>query len=139
MQVQPVTVECIQQASRLQNIPVMIILGLLKTEGGHLGEESPNIDGSIDLGPMQINNRTWIPMFADKLFHGDQNLTYELVRDQGCLNIHLGTWIFKQYLDEAHGNYAEAIGFYNSHNPIAKRNYQIKFAKNFAELLRLGK
>lgn len=132
--IQPVTAECLIHASAQEQVPLALILGLLKTEGGRLGMESSNRDGSIDLGPMQVNDRVWVPMLAKAHFGGNYRLAYEYVRDQGCYNIHVGTWIFRQYVNEAHGDYAEAIGLYNSHNPAPKRAYQMKFAKNFAAL-----
>ena len=130
----PVTPGCILQAARMQGIPPHIILGLLKTEGGHLGSESLNKDGSIDLGPMQINNRTWVPLLARAHFGGDQRIAYIMLRDHGCYSVFIGAWIFGQYLSEAHGNYADAVGFYNSHNIRQKEAYERRFAMNFKEL-----
>jgi hypothetical protein len=130
----PVTPSCILQAARMQGIPPHIILGLLKTEGGHLGSESLNKDGSIDLGPMQINNRTWVPLLARAHFGGNQRAAYVMLRDHGCYSVFIGAWIFGQYLSEAHGNYADAVGFYNSHNTRQKEAYERRFALNFKEL-----
>lgn len=130
----PVTAECIIDAAKLQNFPPHIILGLLKTEGGHLGSETPNTNGSVDLGPMQINNRVWVPILARIYFNGNYRAAYLALRDHGCYSVYIGAWIFRQYLDEAKGNYAEAVGFYNSHNERAKHAYQMRFAQNFKQL-----
>ena len=130
----PVTPGCILQAAKMQNIPPHIILGLLKTEGGHLGSESPNKDGSVDLGPMQINDKTWVPILARAHFGGNRRLAYIMLRDHGCYSIYIGAWIFRQYLDEARGNYADAVGYYNSHNERQKNAYEKRFAANFKEL-----
>jgi hypothetical protein len=119
----------------MQNVPIMIILGLLRTEGGHLGEESRNTDGSYDLGPMQINNKAWLATVAKMHFNGDQDLAYRALRDHGCYNVHIGTWIYRQALDEAHGNYAEAIGLYHSHTASFKERYKGQFAKNFVAMV----
>jgi soluble lytic murein transglycosylase-like protein len=134
----PVTAQCVLQAARLQNIPFQIILGFLKTEGGRLGMESRNSNGSYDLGPMQINSTVWVPKLAVMHFGGDEKAAWVALRDYGCYNINIGAWIFRQYLDEAHGDYADAVGLYNSHNPAPKRAYQIRFAQNFEELFGLG-
>lgn len=130
----PVTPGCILRAARMQGIPPHIILGLLKTEGGHLGSESVNRDGSIDLGPMQINDRTWVPTLARAHFGGDKRLAYIMLRDHGCYSVFIGAWIFSQYLLEAHGNYADAVGFYNSHSARQKEAYERRFAMNFKQL-----
>jgi soluble lytic murein transglycosylase-like protein len=134
----PVTAQCVIAAARLQNIPPQIILGFLKTEGGRLGMESLNRNGSYDLGPMQINSSTWVPKLAEMHFSGDRRAAWIALRDYGCYNINIGAWIFRQYLDEAHGNYADAVGFYNSHNEGPKRAYEERFAANFSRLFGLG-
>ena len=133
-QTYPLTAACVLQAAQLQSVPPHILLGLLKTEGGRVGGERTNRNGSKDLGPMQINDRTWIPQLARMHFGGDREATFAALRDHGCYNMHIGAWIFRQYLDEAKGNYAEAVGFYNSHNEAPKRAYQARFAQNFMQL-----
>jgi soluble lytic murein transglycosylase-like protein len=133
-QTTPVTAQCVMDAARLQGVPPQLILGFLKTEGGHLGSESHNTDGSYDLGPMQVNSRVWVPKLARMHFGGDERATWAALRDQGCYNINIGTWIYRQYVQEANGNFAEAVGLYNSHNAAPKHAYQMRFAANFARL-----
>lgn len=133
-QTSPVTPECILQAAQLQQIPVQIILGLLKTEGGRLGTESRNRNGSIDLGPMQVNNRVWVPVLARMHFGGNQDAAYRMLRDNGCYSIHVGAWIYRTNLDDVNGDYAEAVGRYNSRNEAPKRAYQRRFAEAFSSL-----
>lgn len=132
--VSPVTEQCVMAASGAFNIPYRIILGFLKTEGGRLGMESPNRNGTYDLGPMQVNSGVWVPRLARMHFHGDEGAAWAALRDHGCYNIVIGTWIYRQYVDEAHGDLADAVGLYNSHNQGPKRAYQVRFAQNFARL-----
>jgi soluble lytic murein transglycosylase-like protein len=131
----PATVECVMSASRLQGVPVPIIFGFLKTEGGHLGQESRNTDGSYDLGPMQINDRAWLQTIAKMHFAGDAAAARNFVRDDGCYNIHIGTWIFKQALVEAGGDYRAAVGYYNSHNPAYAERYRRRYAESLEQVL----
>jgi soluble lytic murein transglycosylase-like protein len=130
----PVTATCVLESAKLQGIPPHIILGLLKTEGGRIGMEHVNRDGSVDLGPMQINARAWLDRLARMHFNGDRGAAYAALRDHGCYNVLIGGWIFRQYLDEAGGNYATAVGYYNSHNPGPMMAYERRFATNFVEL-----
>lgn len=132
--VTPVTPSCITEAAESRHVPIDIILALLKTEGGRLGMVSTNRDGSHDLGPMQINDRTWVPRIAAIRFSGNQQLAYESLRDDGCFNILVGASIFQDYLAEARGNFAEAVGFYNSHNEPHKHEYQMRFARAYLQL-----
>lgn len=136
--ISPVTEQCIMASSGAFKIPYRIILGFLKTEGGRLGMESPNRNGTYDLGPMQVNSGVWVPRLARMHFHGDETAAWDALRDHGCYNIVIGTWIYRQYVDEAHGDLAEAVGLYNSHNEGPKRAYQMRFAQNFSRLFGIG-
>ena len=133
----PLTPQCLTKASQLERIPAEILLGILKTEGGHIGSETPNRDGSRDLGPMQINDRTWVGRMANANFDGDRSRAYAALRDDGCYNIMVGAWVLKQYLDEANGDYRDAVGFYNSHNTAHKEAYERRFAANFGVILEM--
>lgn len=139
LEVVPVTAACLMHAANVQQVPPQILLGLLKTEGGKVGSESPNRgkDGKVfsyDLGPMQVNDKVWVPVVADMHFGGDRQAARTALRDHGCYNIHIGAWIYRQYVDEAKGDLAEAVGFYNSHTPSKKRAYQKRFAESFVSL-----
>jgi hypothetical protein len=129
-----VTAACIEQASKIQQVPVPIILGFLKTEGGWVGASVGNTNGSHDLGPMQVNDSTWVPQMAKLEFDGDENLARLALRWDGCYNVQVGTWIFRQYWNQANGNTVRAIGYYNSHDPIAMANYQARYAHSLKSL-----
>ncbi len=134
----PVTAACVLSAARLQRVPAALILGILKTEGGQLGAETRNTDGSFDLGPMQINDRTWLGQIARLHFHGDMAQARQYVRDDGCYNIHIGTWIFKQNLVESHGDYRMAVGYYNSHDAARAERYVRAFIRNLKALIAIA-
>lgn len=134
----PLTADCVLRAAALQRIPPQLILGLIKTEGGRVGGQSLNRNGSYDLGVIQINDRVWLPVVANMHFGGNLTLARLALKNHGCYNVNIGAWIFRQYLDEAGGNYATAVGWYNSHNEGPMRAYQARFAENFAQLFGLG-
>ena len=56
---------CLMLASQTYAVPPAVLVGIYKAEGGRVGQESPNQNGSYDLGPMQINT-TWLPDLAGK-------------------------------------------------------------------------
>ncbi len=130
----PLTVACLLQAAQLQHVPPAVILTVLKVEGGHVGTVSKNTNGSEDLGPMQVNTSAWLKPVASMHFGGDTKAAYEALRDNGCYNIHVGTWILRQAIDEAGGNIYEGIGLYNSHTTKYKVRYQSLFRKHFWEM-----
>ena len=130
----PVTAACILAASQLQNIHPMNIVTLLRVEGGKVGEYSVNKNTSRDLGPMQINDKVWIPTIADMHFNGNEEAATKAVLNDGCYNVHIGAWILRQNINSADGDVIEGIGRYHSRTPKYKNRYIAAFKKNFNEL-----
>ena len=128
------TPECVLQSAALQQVPPAVLLGLLRVEGGRVGSESANRNGSYDLGPMQVNDRVWVPTVARIHFGGDERLARLALRDHGCYNMHVGAWIYRQALTRAGGNHAEAVGLYHSATPGPKAAYQQRFARAFQQM-----
>lgn len=126
---------CFIRASIRQHLPLSVLLALMKTEGGSSGVEHRNKDGSHDLGVMQVNDSFWLPRIAAMQFGGDLAAARRAVRDNGCYNVNVGAWIYRQALDEAHGDTVKAVGFYNTHTPDKMYVYQKRVAVNFARVL----
>lgn len=127
----PLTVACLLQAAQLQGVPPSVVLTVLKVEGGKVGMASRNTNGTEDLGPMQVNTGAWLKTVAGIHFNGDKKAAYEALRDNGCYNVHVGTWILRKSIDDADGNIYEGIGFYHSRTTRFKERYQGLFRKNF--------
>ena len=127
----PVTAACILAAAQIQSIHPMNIITIMKVEGGKVGEYSTNRNGSVDLGPMQINNKVWVPVLAKKHFNGDESLTHERLLNDGCYNVHVGAWILRENINRADGDVLEGIGRYHSGTPKHKNRYIAAFKENF--------
>ena len=108
--------------------------GLYSTEGGWVGSSQINRDGSHDLGPMQINDATWVKPIAKLMFGGDEVKARDALQWNGCFNAEVSAWGFHKYWAEDHGNLAAAVGHYNSHNPDAMKRYQLTYEKRFLAL-----
>jgi soluble lytic murein transglycosylase-like protein len=107
--------QCIAGASKIYQIPSDVLIGIMYVEGGYVGQEvGPNLNGSYDLGPMQINS-LWVPQLA-KLWQVDNYTAYNSVRDIGCENIYVGAWILKQGIAET-GTLHKGIAHYHSATP----------------------
>lgn len=98
---------CIARAAKAFKTSEQIIKVLLDIEGGRVGMESKNTNGSYDLGPMQINDRVWVKHAARF------NITRQQLRDDACLNIYTGTWIFMQEFQRVQ-DLGMAIAHYHS-------------------------
>ncbi len=107
---------CIADAATAFHIPDLPVRVLRRVEAGGVGTASPNLDGSVDLGPMQINS-SWLPTLSRI------GITRAQIRDNPCINAYVGTWIFAQTYAESNGQIALAMARYHSHNPAEQRRY----------------
>lgn len=112
---------CIEAAAHGYRVPPVMLVILLKVEGGSLGAVSRNSNGTVDIGPMQVNE-IWLPEVAAH-WRTTQRTAFVALRDSFCANLEAGTWILRQGLDEANGDFWEGVGYYHSHDPAHKRAY----------------
>lgn len=113
--------DCIEAAAHVYGVPPAILVVLLRVEGGSLGGVSPNTNGTVDIGPMQVNS-IWVGQVAAH-WNTSERRAAAALRDNFCANVEAGTWILRQGLDEAGGNFWEGVGYYHSHDPDRKRIY----------------
>ncbi|EAM4449024.1 lytic transglycosylase domain-containing protein [Salmonella enterica] len=115
---------CVQAAAHRYNLPVKLILAVIKTEGGANGLVKHNKNGSVDLGIMQINS---IHLRTLKKF----GIGYNDILFRTCTNIEVGTWILRrQFSDVTDYRDSEqwwrAVGNYHSHTLRHNLAYQKK-------------
>ena len=112
---------CIEAAASAYRLPTAVLLILLHVEGGSLGQVSQNDNGTVDIGPMQVN-QIWVPMVAAH-WRASVSRAYRALRDDFCANVEAGAWILRQGIDEARGDFWEGVGYYHSHDPGCKADY----------------
>jgi len=118
----PLTFACLTYVAGLYQLPVELLEGLRRVEGGQVGAVTANKapDGHVtswDIGPFQINDATWLKSVTVAWRQPNEHATFALLRDNGCANALAAAAIFRSYLNEAQGDYGVAVGFYNSHTP----------------------
>lgn len=119
---------CLVMASQTYQVPPQVMVGILHVEGGRIGQEvGPNVNGTYDLGPMQVNTR-WIPELA-RYWKVDNKTARKWLRDDGCVNVHVAAWILRQKLEEANGNLYNGIARYHSATPYLGTRYATKVVK----------
>jgi hypothetical protein len=106
---------CITAAAKVHRIPPAVLVILLDVEGGSLGRVSPNTNGTVDIGPIQVNE-IWLPEVAAH-WHATIADVYKALRDNFCANVEAGAWILRRCLDEARGDFWDGVGYYHSHIP----------------------
>ena len=112
---------CLFAVAEVYRLPPALILILLKVEGGRLGAVSGNSNDTVDIGPMQVNT-IWVPAIA-RHWRTSKEAAFLALRDNLCANLEGGSWILRQALDEAHGDFWGGVGIYHSHNPVHKEAY----------------
>ena len=112
---------CIEAAASVYRLPLAVLLILLDVESGSLGQVSENTNGTVDIGPMQVN-QIWLPTVAAH-WHTAIPQAYRALRDDFCANVEAGAWILRQGIDEARGDFWEGVGYYHSHDPEYKADY----------------
>lgn len=90
--------------------------GLRDQEGGWIGADVANKDGSHDLGPLQVNS-WWVDKIANITRRSPKTVRWWLAND-ACFNVSAARWIFLTGLAST-GEYWKAIGAY--HSPTAWR------------------
>ena len=112
---------CVRVASRVNGVPPAVLLMLLQVEGGRLGEVSGNTNGTVDIGPFQVNE-IWLPAVAR---HWGMTVedAFPILRDNFCGNADAAAWILRGTLADAHGDVWEGVGRYHSARSDLKAAY----------------
>jgi hypothetical protein len=127
----PLTAGCITVAAIAFGHTEQAMRALLKVEGGTVGEVSVNKNGTVDIGPFQINEQH-VPMFQ-KILHADRAQTMNRLRDDGCFNALAAGYILKLKTLAAQGNQAKGMGLYHSATPDLMKAYQERLVRAFAD------
>jgi len=131
----PLTAFCLAASAHAYHLPEVYLHAILKTEGGQVGQQVRNTNGTYDLGPFQINT-VWGPAIG-RYWHIPATRALERVRDDGCANALIASAILKKMLIETKGDFPKAIGYYHSHTAALAASYRDivfdvaeKFTKN---------
>lgn len=114
---------CLMLAAQTYEVPPAVLVGIYKVEGGSVGQEVRNTNGSYDMGPMQINT-IWLPDLADR-WDVSTDTARRWVRDDACTNVGVAAWILGNHLKET-GSLSKAIAHYHSRTPFHGKTYKSK-------------
>ncbi len=114
---------CLMLASQTYSVPPAVLVGIYKVEGGKVGQEVRNDNGTYDLGPMQINT-IWMPELAGN-WGVSETTARKWVRDDACTNVSVAAWILRGHIDET-GSLSQAIAHYHSRTPLFGTSYKKK-------------
>jgi len=119
---------CIRNAAGGRAWLEKTLWGLRDQEGGWIGAEVQNGNGSHDLGPLQVNS-FWVPKLSKLTGRPPTEVRRWLIND-ACFNVQAARWIFLSGLRVTQ-DYWEAVGVY--HSPTLER--QLRYRKSVAHRL----
>jgi hypothetical protein len=111
---------CIHQVAGDKPWLEKTLWGLRDQEGGWIGAEVRNTNGSHDLGPLQINS-WWVPRLSALLDRSEADIRIWLKFDP-CFNADAARWIFLSTLRST-GSYWKAVGAYHSPARWRQKHY----------------
>lgn len=121
---------CLMLSAQTFHVPPSVMIGIMQVEGGRVGQEVADANGTYDLGPMQINT-IWLPELA-RYWGVDQRTARTWVRDNGCVNMHVAAWILRRQLDRT-SDLRTAIAWYHSATPGVGDRYAAKVVQAMIE------
>ncbi|WP_083251040.1 lytic transglycosylase domain-containing protein [Acidihalobacter aeolianus] len=113
---------CIANIANSYQIPAGLILAVRKIEGGRVGQAVKDPNDSYDLGPMQINSVTWLPVLARL------HISRADVLRNRCTNIAVGAWILRREYGR-YGNWFQAVAAYHAGPSRAATSIGINYAR----------
>lgn len=126
------TLQCFVREADRQGIDPLVLLAVLKTEGGRPGELALNGNGSFDLGPMSVNT-VWLPTLARHYRVPEADLRSRLALD-GCANVAAAALILKRKIVEK-GSVWEGVAHYHSRHPDKQARYLLRVHEHFSRIV----
>ena len=123
---------CMAAVAAFNHLPPRVLPSIQAVEGGSLGSVHRNLDGSEDLGFMQVNTR-WVGPLARYTGLGEGVVRFRLIA-LPCFNIAAAGAILRVYLNETHGDLMQAIGDYHSHTAALNQAYQAQVMRSATKL-----
>ena len=114
---------CMILVAKLYALPPRVLPSIQAVEGGRPGTVSVNVNGSADLGVMQINTR-WLPALA-AYTRQQAAFVRERLINEPCYNIAAAGAIMRTYLNETHNDLMRAVGNYHSHTGPLNLRYRL--------------
>ena len=122
-----VPLECINHAAQIFHVPATLIISVMKIENGWNGASIKNMNGTTDLGVMQVNS-SWVRQL------NKYGITRESLQYDPCVNVHTATWILAKGLAKGEG--WQGVGNYHSATPIHNQRYRQKVKMAYQNMQR---
>lgn len=112
---------CMALVANIYSLPPRVLPAIQRVEGGAAGVIHRNLNGSEDLGIMQVNT-LWLGPLSRYTGLDAEEVRLRLLQ-RPCFNIAAAGLIMRTYLDETNGDLMRAVGNYHSHTPALHQRY----------------
>lgn len=119
---------CMALVAQIYALPPRVLPSIHRVEGGAPGIVHRNLNGTDDLGVMQINT-TWLPYLSSYTHLPPDEVRARLLQ-RSCFNIAAAGLIMRIYLDETGGDLMRAVGNYHSHTKALNEDYQVRVLRS---------
>jgi soluble lytic murein transglycosylase-like protein len=121
--------QCFKDAGALYGVHPNLLWAIAKVESGlNPMAINRNLNGTVDIGIMQINS-SWIPVLKAYGLKDERYLW------EPCYNIHVGAWVLAQCIKKF-GYTWEAVGCYNATSKTKRVKYSQKVWKQLKPYVR---
>lgn len=131
--------DCLKRAAADYNVPALLLLAIMKHEsGGRLGARGNNSNGTVDIGPAQLNSASWVPYFTQKYGIPVQALAYNM-----CQAIRA-----QAYALRTESNHKECAGrvmwcgvgrYHAPNNAAARERYVVQVHSKLMSMIKTGR
>lgn len=115
---------CMALVASIYHLPPRVLPSIAAVEGGVNGTVHQNLNGTQDLGVMQVNT-IWLSALA-RYTSLPPGVVKARLTDMPCFNIAAAGVIFRTYLDQTGGHLMQAVGDYHSHTAPLNQAYRTK-------------
>ncbi|HQT84359.1 MAG: lytic transglycosylase [Acidiphilium sp. 37-64-53] len=115
---------CMALVASIYHLPPRVLPSIAVVEGGINGSINHNVNGSDDLGVMQVNT-IWLPALS-RYTGLPASLVKTRLTTRPCFNIAAAGAILRTYLAQDDEHLMQAVGDYHSHTAPLNHAYQIK-------------
>ena len=113
---------CMALVASIYKLPPRVLPSIHAVEGGQVASVHTNLDGSQDLGLMQVNTRWIVPL--SRYTRQAPGFVRTSLLNRPCYSIAAAGLILRTYLDETRGDLMRAVGDYHSHTLPLNLAYQ---------------
>lgn len=126
---------CVESAGQLYDVPVLVLLAVMRQESGGRAVIGRNTNGTIDIGPAQINSAAWA---------GYLNMQYG-IKPSDLMNVCQALRVEAYILRKVSNKYCDGhvlwcgVGYYHSSNPKLRKEYISAVYNQYLRMMRNGR